>query len=84
MALNIRNRRIEEPAEAPARLTGETRTEAATGALHDRLERVRRQRGGRSLACELDDIARHCASLPVLDNREPEAILGYDDDGLPA
>ena len=84
MALNIRNRRTEELAEALARLTGETKTQAVTRALHDRLERVRRERSGRSLAGELDDIALHCASLPVLDDTEPEEILGYDDNGLPA
>ena len=84
MALNIRNRRTEELAEALAKLTGETKTEAVTKALDDRLERVRRQRSGRSLARELDDIARHCASLPVLDDREADAILGYDERGLPA
>ena len=84
MVLNIRNRRTEERVGALARLTGETKTEAATKALHDRPERVRRQRDGRSLARELDDIALRCASLPVLDNREPEEVLGYDDDGLSA
>ncbi len=28
-------------------------------------------------------IARHCASLPVLDDRSPEEMLGYDEQGLP-
>jgi hypothetical protein len=32
---------------------------------------------------EREAIARHCASRPVLDARTPEAILGYDDHGLP-
>ena len=83
MALNIRNRTTEALAEAPARLTGETRTQAVTGALHDRPERVPRQRSGRSLGGELDDIALHCASLPVLDDTDPEELLGYDKNGLP-
>ena len=84
MALNIRNRKTEELAEALVRLTGGTRTEAVTKALLDRLERVRRQRSGRSLASKLDEIALHCASLPVLDDRASEEILGYDESGLPA
>ena len=83
MALNIRNRTAEELAETLVRLTGETKTEAVTKALRDRLERIRRQRSGRSLAEELDDIALHCASLPVLDNRRADEILGYDESGLP-
>ena len=83
MALNIRNRQAEELAEALTRLTGETKTQAVTKALQARLDRLRRHRSGRSLAAELDDLALHCASLPVLDDRNPEEILGYDDTGVP-
>ena len=84
MALNIRNRTTEELAATLARLTGETKTQAVTTALRDRLERIRRRRTGRGLADELDEIALHCASLPVLDERAAEDILGYDERGLPA
>ena len=84
MALNIRNRTAEELAATLARLTGETKTQAVIRALQDRLERIRRRHAGRSLAGELDEIALHCASLPVLDNRAAEDVLGYDDHGLPA
>ncbi len=83
MALNIRNRTAEELAETLAGLTGETKTQAVTKALQDRLDRIRRQRSGRSLAEELDDVALHCASLPVLDGRRTDEILGYDENGLP-
>ncbi len=83
MALNIRNRTTEELAATLARLTGETKTQAVTTALRDRLERIRRRRTGRDLADELDEIALHCASLPVLDERTAEDILGYDERGLP-
>jgi antitoxin VapB len=38
----------------------------------------------RLLADELEEIAEHCASLPVLDNRSVEEILGYDATGSPA
>ena len=84
MALNIRNRETERLAESLAKLTGETKTQAVTVALRDRLERIRRQRSGRRLAEELDEIALHCATLPVLDPREAEEILGYDEHGLPS
>ena len=83
MALNIRNQTTEELAATVARLTGESKTEAVTKALQDRLERIRRERAGRRLAQELDEIALHCASLPVLDDRTVEDILGYDEGGLP-
>ncbi len=83
MALNIRNPETERLAETLAKLTGETKTQAVTQALRDRLERVRRRRSGRWLSNELDEIAKHCASLPVIDDREPDEILGYDARGLP-
>jgi antitoxin VapB len=83
MALNIRNSEAERLAEAVARLAGETKTEAVTQALRDRLARLRRERAGRRLADELDDIGRHCAQLPVIDRRTTDEILGYDDNGLP-
>ena len=83
MALNIRNPEAERLADAVVRLTGESKTEAVTRALRDRLARLRRERSGRSLADELDEIARHCATLPVRDSRSADEILGYDDRGLP-
>jgi antitoxin VapB len=83
MALNIRNPETERLAEAVAKLAGETKTEAVTRALRDRLARLRRERAGRRLADDLDEIARHCAALPVKDPRPADEILGYDDRGLP-
>jgi len=82
-ALNIRNPEAERLAAELARATGESKTEAVTKALRDRLVRVRREHTGRRLADELEEIAEHCASLPVLDGRRPEEILGYDEVGLP-
>lgn len=83
MALNIRNTETDAWAAELARLTGETKTEAVTKAVRDRLERVKRERLRRSLADEIDAIGRRCASLPVLDDRSAEEILGYDEHGLP-
>src|SRR5918992_717457 len=83
MALNIRNAEAERLAAELARQTGETKTEAVTQALRDRLARVRRQRSRRRLADELEEIAEHCSNLPVLDDRTTDEILGYDEHGLP-
>lgn len=83
MALNIRNAETERLAETLAKLTGESKTEAVTKALRDRLDRLRRERSQRRLADELDAIALHCSRLPVLDPRTPDEILGYDEHGLP-
>lgn len=83
MALNVRNPEAERIATQLAELTGETKTEAVIRSLRDRLARVRRERAGRSLADELDEIARNCARLPVRDRRPADEILGYDAQGLP-
>jgi len=82
MALNIRNRETELMATALSRLTGETKTQAVTKALADRLARLRRERTRRSLADDLDEIARHCARLPVCDPRTADEILDYDEHGV--
>lgn len=83
MPLNIRNKRTEELAAALAKLTGETKTEAVTQSLRERLERLRNSRAKRRLADQLDEIALHCARLPLLDDRRAEDIMGYDENGLP-
>jgi len=36
------------------------------------------------MALSVTDIVTRFRSLPVLDDRTPEAILGYDRDGLPS
>ena len=82
MALNIRNHETEKLASDLAALTGETKTEAVTKALRERLALMKRRRSKRRLADRLDEIAKHCASLPILDVRTPEEML-YDEHGLP-
>ena len=83
MALNIRNTETERLAAELAQLTGRTKTDAVAEAIRDRLERLQRERSGRSLADQLDDIGRRCAKLPVLDERPADEILGYDSHGVP-
>ena len=83
MALNIRNTETERLATELALLTGQTKTEAVTEAIRSHLERLRRERSGRTLADELDEIGRRCAGLPVRDRRPADEILGYDERGLP-
>lgn len=82
MALNIRNEETESLARELAQLTGETKTEAVKAALRERLSKLRRRQSARSLLDELDALALHCASLPVVDERTDDEILGYDENGL--
>lgn len=84
MPLIVLDAETEQLAEAVAKLMGETTTRAVTVALRDRLNRLRRDRPGHSLAQELEEIAEHCSSLRVLDSRDADEILEYDENGLPS
>ena len=67
-------------AQELASYTGESAPEAVTRALREQLARTKRERRQTGLLAEkLLEIGRDCASLPVLDNRTPDEILGYND-----
>ncbi len=83
MALNIKDPEADRLARDLAKTTGESLTTAVTVALRERLERVRGAAAGASLADELNAIAVRCGSLPLLDDRPADVILGYDNYGLP-
>ena len=83
MALSIKNDEADRLARELAELTGESLTQAIVLSLRERLERKRAARDNRPLAERLMEIGRHYSSLPVLDGRTPEEILGYDESGLP-
>jgi antitoxin VapB len=83
MSLNIKSDHAHRLARQLAQLTGESMTEAVTRALAERLESVRRERGG-SLADRLLAIGKDCAAhmedpFRTIDHGE----LLYDDLGLP-
>ncbi len=84
MALSLKDPETDRLARQVANLTGETLTQAVRTSLAERLARERLKQGRRaSLADELEEIVQHFASLPVLDDRTPDEILGYDENGLP-
>lgn len=83
MAFSIKNPETDRLARKLSTVTGETLTDVVKNSLKERLERIAARRIGRSLADELDEIARRCAALPVLDTRSADEILGYDEHGLP-
>ena len=83
MPLSIKDPETERLARDLAERTGESITVATKKALEERLRRVS---GARQKALLLEDLAaiRHrCAALPVIDNRKPDEIIGYDERGLP-
>jgi antitoxin VapB len=83
MAFSIKSEEADRLARQLTAVTGESLTDAVTVALRERLGRLRGRRSARSLADELDQIAKRCAALPLLDPRPPDEILGYDEHGLP-
>jgi antitoxin VapB len=83
MPINIKDPATEKLVRELAALTGEAVTTAVRRAAEERLQRVRQRRAGRSLTAEMLEIGRRCASLPDLDTRTAEEILGYDEIGLP-
>jgi len=83
VALSIRNKDAERLAREVARETGESITRAIMTALEERLRRLTGRRAAAGLSDAILRIAERCAALPDLDNRSPEEILGYGDDGVP-
>lgn len=84
MALSIKDPEADRLARELAKLTGESLTDAITHALQDRLQRLRRKPSrDPNLVRDLMQIAERCAALPVLDDRTPDEIIGYDEHGLP-
>jgi antitoxin VapB len=84
MPLSIKDPEADRLARAVAQRTGETLTQAVIKALRERLAREeRKEQATESLVEDVMEIGRHCASLPLLDARSADDIIGYDDNGLP-
>ncbi len=85
MALSIKNPETERLARELAQATGESLTEAVTKALRERLLREAGHKGDREqIRAEIRRIQARVAALPVLDDRTPDEIIGYDEHGLPS
>jgi antitoxin VapB len=85
MAISIKSREADQLARKLAATTGESITVAVTVAVRERLAREeRKQQNNTALLAEIRAIVDHCASLPVLDPRPADEILGYDENGLPS
>lgn len=80
MVLSIKSERADRLARDLAELTGESITDAVVASLEARLDVERRRRRSR----DLGDIVERFGRLPVLDERDPDDIIGYDEHGLPA
>jgi antitoxin VapB len=82
MALSIKSEEADRLARELVAETGETLTEAVETALRERLDREHAKHAA-SMRTRLARLAADAAALPVIDDRTPEEIIGYDDTGLP-
>lgn len=83
MVLSIKNNEADRLARELAALTGESMTDAIIRALREQIDRERSRRGP-GVYEKLMQLAAEIDSLPVLDPRTPDEIIGYDENGLPA
>jgi antitoxin VapB len=84
MPISIKAPEADRLARQLTAVTGETITDAVIVAMRERLAREERKRLNKSqLIDDLMAIGRHCASLPVLDDRTEDEIMGWDENGLP-
>lgn len=84
MALNIKDPETDRIARELAAATGESITVAVRIAMEERLQRVRARRAATDVRAELAAIIERGRRRAVLDDRSPEEIIGYDENGLPA
>jgi antitoxin VapB len=85
MALSVKDPATDALARQVAALTGETLTEAVRRSLADRLRVEQLKRGERQWdQAKIDALIERYNTLPLLDARSDDEILGYDENGLPA
>ena len=80
MTLHIKDPEADRLARELAELTGEQVDEAVTNALRKQLEKQK------EIARKLEavrKISEHFRSLPILDPRSPDEIIGYNEHGVP-
>lgn len=81
--LNIKHPEADKLARLLSKQLGETITEVVIEALREKLLREQGRRAPSDLKDALLAIGQRCASLPDVDARSPDEILGYDSHGLP-
>ncbi len=83
MGFVIKDPKADKLARELAAITGESLTEAVTIALEERRARLRPKPDDKTLVEDIEKIVKRLSKSPILDNRSPEEILDYDENGLP-
>ncbi|UEM02142.1 type II toxin-antitoxin system VapB family antitoxin [Skermanella rosea] len=83
MPLDIKDPEADRLASELARRRGVSVAEAVLAALREQIRREDEKSNSSVTAGELLEIGKRYSSLPILDDRPEEEILGYDQQGLP-
>ncbi|MGH7662940.1 MAG: type II toxin-antitoxin system VapB family antitoxin [Gemmatimonadaceae bacterium] len=83
MPLSIKHPEADRLARELADATGESLTAAVIGALRERLGREIGRRSRRRRRVDIARIQERYQRLPLVDPRPPDAIIGYDELGMP-
>jgi antitoxin VapB len=83
VSLNIKNPEVYELAARLAELQGTTITAAVLHALRSELARCRPRRGRADEISRMEVYSRRISSMPLLDTRSEDEILGYGPGGYP-
>lgn len=83
MALRIDSPIAEQLARELVEATGESLTESVETAIRERRDRQTRGARARRICRRMDALRAELRSLPVLDARSADEIIGYDENGLP-
>jgi len=83
MTITIKRPEADQLVRELVKLTRRSMTEVIVLALKEMLLREQGKKATSNLSEELMAVGKRCASLPDLDDRTPEQILGYNDIGMP-
>jgi len=82
MALSIRNPYAEQLARQVSSITKENITQTIIKALENRLENLKGKKTIIDVEQQILTISQRCNTLPDMDNRTDEEILGYNKNGV--
>jgi antitoxin VapB len=83
MALSINHDEADRLARALVRRNWRDPHPGGGHGVAQRLDRIRRPGRIKRLQAEIDALKKRVAKLPVVDSRAADAIIGYDEHGLP-
>lgn len=82
MAISIRNPRVEDLAREISKIENQPMTQVILEALEEKKERMKQTDAITKLKMlKIEEIVAHISSLPVLDDRSADEVLGYNEIG---